>query len=168
MKGNQKMTKEERINEIKEKMDKEGLSKILNQDLVNEREQLSEWWLKLTDTQRQEIVKDLECEDHKKYDRLMYLLDENNLLTELGVSYVNEIKKINEEHEVLEKLKLVKGEIDIRKLTQEDFNQLLWRTLVDQYQIQRNTMMLLSDIAKVLYRIAEKKGINIQNTLDKN
>jgi len=98
----------------------------------------------------------------------MYLLDENNLLTELGVSYVNEIKKINEEHEVLEKLKLVKGEIDIRKLTQEDFNQLLWRTLVDQYQIQRNTMMLLSDIAKVLYRIAEKKGINIQNTLDKN
>ena len=57
-------------------------------------------------------------------------------------------RKINEEHEVLEKLKLVKGEIDIRKLTQEDFNQLLWRTLVDQYQIQRNTMMLLSDIAK--------------------
>ena len=98
----------------------------------------------------------------------MYLLDENNLLTELGVSYVNEIKKINEEHEVLEKLKLVKGEIDIRKLTQEDFNQLLWRTLVDQYQIQRNTLMLLSDIAKVLYRIAEKKGINIQNALDKN
>ena len=66
MKGNQKMTKEERINAIREKMGKEDLSKILNQDLVNEREQLSGWWLKLTDIQRQEIVKDVEGEDHKK------------------------------------------------------------------------------------------------------
>lgn len=167
MKGNQKMTKEERINEITTKMQEEG-DKLLNVELVQEKENLSEWWLKLTDNERQEIIKDLESEEHKKYDRLMFLMNNKNLLNETGLKYVEELERIHLEHEVLETLKLVKGEVDIRKLSQEDINQLMWRTLVDQYQIQRNTLMLLSDIAKVVYKIAERRGINIQDTLDKN
>ena len=95
--------KKERINEITTKMQEEG-DKLLNVELVQEKESLGEWWLKLTDNERQEIIKDLENEEHKKYDRLMFLMNNKNLVNDKGLKYVEELERIHLEHEVLETL----------------------------------------------------------------